>query len=109
MVEIGAYLKEQRKRCGITLNTVHERTGITDSRLSRLERGEGNSLEAGELRKLACIYRIPVVHLFVIAGYLEESDLQDYQYGFLNAHLLSDEERANIQTQINLLTKERSK
>lgn len=107
MKKIGSYLKAQRKKCGLSLSAVHERTGITDSRLSRLERGESSSLEPDELRILAEVYNLSIVHILMMAGYLEESDLLDYQYGFSKASLLSSEERQSIQTQINLLTKER--
>lgn len=107
MSDIGSYLKEQRNRCHLSLKDVHEQTGITDSKLSRLERGEGKFLDPDELKRLAHLYGIDVIPLFIMAGYLVEDDLSKYQLVFQDADLLNEEERENVQTQINLLTKGR--
>ena len=107
MKKVGTYLKQQRIRCHLSLKDVYEQSGITDSKLSRLERGEGKMLEPPDLKKLARLYEIAVVPLYIMAGYLDEQDLRDYQFLFRNAELLSEEEKQNIQTQINLFTKGR--
>lgn len=106
MKDIGTYLKEQRMQCNLTLKEVQDQSGISDSKLSRQERG-GKSLSPEELKKLARLYHISAVPLFVMAGYLDESDLTDYQMGFQNAGLLYENEAACIQAQINLLTRGR--
>ena len=108
MSDIGSYLKDQRSRCHLSLKDVHEQTGITDSKLSRVERGEGKLLNPDELKKLALLYGIGVVPLFIMAGYLDESDLTSYQFFFQNADLLNEEEKEIVQTQINLLTRGRT-
>ena len=36
----GSYLKQLRKNKGLSLHDVYEETGITDSRLSKLERNQ---------------------------------------------------------------------
>ena len=107
MSNVGTYLKEARNRCHLSLKDVQERCGVTDSKLSRLERDEGRDLTPHDLKKLAQLYGIGVIPLYVMAGYLDESDLSDYQLVFENAGLLNEEERQSIQTQINLLTKGR--
>lgn len=107
MSALGSFLKEHRNRCNLSLKDVHEQTGITDSKLSRLERGEGKTPDPEELKKLARLYGIGVVSLYLLAGYLEERDLSDYQFVFKDADLLSEEEKENVQTQINLFTKGR--
>lgn len=107
MNDIGNYLKEARNKCHLSLKDVHDRCGVTDSKLSRMERGEGKPLNPSELKKLAQLYRISVVPIYIMAGYLDESDLSDYQLVFKNADLLDEEEKQSIQTQINLLTKGR--
>lgn len=107
MSNLGAYLKEMRNKCHLSLKDVHEQCGVTDSKLSRLERGEGKLLDPCELKKLAQLYKISIVPLYIMAGYLDESDLSDYQLVFQNANLLNEEERLSIQTQINLFTKGR--
>ena len=96
-----------RNKCRLSLKDVHEQCGVTDSKLSRLERGEGRIPAPHELKKLAQLYGIGVVPLYIMAGYLDESDLSAYQFVFDNADLLNEAERESIQMQINLLTKER--
>lgn len=107
MTDVGNYLKETRNKCQLSLKDVHDRCGVTDSKLSRMERGEGKPLEPAELKKLAQLYGVGVVPIYIMAGYLDESDLSDYQLVFKNADLLDEEERKIIQTQIDLLTKGR--
>lgn len=107
MNDIGIYLKEARNRCHLSLKDVYDRCGVTDSKLSRMERGEGKPLTPAELRKLARLYGVGIVPLYIMAGYLDESDLSDYQLVFRNTDLLNEEERQSVQTQIDLLTKGR--
>ena len=107
MKELGTYLKDQRIKCNLSMKDVFDQTGITDSKLSRQERGS-SMLKPDELKKLALLYHISAVPLFVMAGYLDETDLEDYQMGFQRAGLLNNAERECIQAQINLLTKERT-
>lgn len=107
MKNIGNYLKEARNKCHLSLNDVHNRCGVTDSKLSRMERGEGKPLDPAELKKLAQLYGISVIPIYIMAGYLDESDLSDYQLVFKNADLLNEEEKQSVQMQINLLTKGR--
>lgn len=107
MKDIGIYLKELRNQCQLSLKDVYERCGVTDSKLSRMERGEGRILDPTELKKLARLYGVSVVPLYIMAGYLDEQDLSGYQLVFNNTDLLNDEERQSIQTQIDLLTKGR--
>lgn len=107
MNDVGNYLKEMRNKCRLSLKNVYDRCGVTDSKLSRMERGEGKPLEPAELKKLAQLYGIGVVPIYIMAGYLNEGDLSDYQLVFKNADLLDEEEKKSIQTQIDLLTKGR--
>lgn len=107
MNDIGIYLKKARNKCHLSLKDVYDHCGVTDSKLSRMERGEGRPLDPVELRKLARLYNIGIVPLYIMAGYLDESDLSDYQLVFKNADLLNEEEKQSVQTQIELLTKGR--
>ena len=50
MSDIGNYLKEVRNKCHLSLKDVHDRCGVTDSKLSRMERGEGKPLDPAELK-----------------------------------------------------------
>lgn len=107
MSDLGTYLKELRNELHLSLKDVQERCGVTDSKLSRLERSEGRDFSPLELKKLAQLYGVNVIPLYIKAGYLDESDLSEYQLLFENANLLNEEEHSSIQTQINLLTKGR--
>ena len=107
MSTVGTYLKEVRNSRGFSLKDVQERCGVTDSKLSRLERGEGRDLTPYDLKKLAQLYEIDVIPLYIMAGYLDENDLSNYQLVFKNARLLNEEEKQSIQMQIDLLTKGR--
>lgn len=105
--DIGNYLKEARCKCHFSLKQVHSLCGVTDSKLSRMERGESKTYNATELKILAQLYGISVVPLYIMAGFLDANDLSDYQLAFKNADLLNEEEKESIQTQIDLLTKGR--
>ena len=60
MNELGVFLKQQRQTLHLSMSEVHEQTGITDSKLSRIERGEGRPLDPFELKKLAeLLYGVP--------------------------------------------------
>lgn len=107
MNDIGAYLKSQRQKLHLSLSEVHKLCGITDSKLSRFERGEGKAPSPSELKLIASVYGIDVVPLYILAGYLDESDLRAYQLVFHGAELLTIEERQSIQTQIELFVKGR--
>ena len=107
MNDIGNYLKEVRNKCHLSLKDVYDHCGVTDSKLSRMERGEGKPLDPAELNKLAQLYGIGVVPIYIMAGYLDESDLSEYQLVFKSADLLDEEEKQSIQKQIDLLTKGR--
>lgn len=56
MQGIGSVLKEYRNKLGFSLAEVHSKIGITDSRLSRIERGEGKFPVPNELKSLAHLY-----------------------------------------------------
>lgn len=108
MRSIGEYLKDKRTQLNLSLKEVKDKCGITDSKLSRIERGE-QLPEPSELRKLSVLYGLDIFSTFIMAGYLCEDDIAHYQYVFDNADLLNEEEKKNIQTQINLLTKGRKR
>lgn len=50
MNDLGTYLKELRNKLHLSLKDVQERCGVTDSKLSRLERGEGRDFSPLELK-----------------------------------------------------------
>lgn len=99
-------MKHKRNDLNLSLNYVTKKTGITDSRLSRIEKGE-KIPEPTTLKLLAELYQIDLVNLYMQVGYLDDIDLSSYQRVFYGSELLSDDERKHIQEEINLFTKGR--
>ena len=104
MSELGNRLKESRERSGLSQKKVYEITGITDSRLSKMERGQIDCTP-GDLKKLAHLYSIRLIPLYVLADYLSEKDIEEYQFVFQGVSSLDDEEMQHIQTQIDFLNR----
>ncbi len=102
MNELGKHLKNCRKKCGLSLKAVEKKTGITDSRLSKIENGH-LKCPGSELRLLAITYNEPVISMFLAAGYLIPDDLKEYQYVFHGVEMLDPDERKHIQDEINYL------
>ena len=98
--DLGKRLRAYRNNLGYSLKQVYEQTGITNSRLSKIEH---NTLHcpAAELKKLCELYSVPAIPPFIKAGYLDQKDLQDYQTFFTGSEELDDEERKHIQWEIN--------
>lgn len=102
MKNLGQYLKGARNKLGLSLIEVKAQTGITDSRLSKIENGQLNC-PIDELRSLAILYQIPMVNLFLKAGYLIPEDLKAYQLVFQGVERLDEDEKNHIQDGINFL------
>lgn len=107
MSEFGNYLKDIRSRKGLSLAKVHELTGITNSRLCRTENGADGILNPVEIKKLASLYDVAVVPMYLMAGYLDKSDLEEYRSGFSNTELLDSDEKKHIQDQIDFIIKKK--
>lgn len=108
-MKIGQYLKDRRIQCGLSLKKVHIQTGISDSKLSRLECCAPRSEPGPEvLQMLSKLYNFNLVECYLVTGYLDAESLSSYTQVFQNTELLSEDERALIQNLINMLTKERS-
>lgn len=76
MSKLGEYLKSVRIQQGLSLKDVYKDTGISDSKLSRIENGSNMSEAApGILQALAELYKIDLVELYLIAGYLDDEIL----------------------------------
>lgn len=106
MSELSNRLKVSREKCGLSLKKVYEVTGITDSRLSKMERGQID-YTPDDLIKLAHLYNIHLIPLYVSAGYLNEEDIKEYQFVFHGVSYLDEEEMQCIQALIDLLNKKR--
>ncbi len=107
MQNLGEYLRQLRNDCGLSLYKVYERTGITDSRLSKAENGAWCNLKLSEIRKLADLYEAPVIPMCMMAGLFDESDIEEYHSGFKNVALLDDEDKQHVQSEIDYILKKK--
>ncbi len=69
MSELGSYIKELRKKMGLSLGKVAQSTGFSRSYIYYIEE-EKKKPNPTLLRKLAELYRVRPDDLFVRAGYL---------------------------------------
>lgn len=106
MNSLGLYLKTSREKSGFSQKEVYNKTGITDSRLCRIE-NDSTICPPNELRKLSELYQISIIDTFLMAGYITENDLRDYQMAFEGVLDLTDEEKTHIQQCIHLFIKGR--
>lgn len=102
MSDFGKRLKAYREMLGLSLKQVTEQTGITNSRLSKIERGRLNCPPA-DLKKLAKVYDVQLVSLYLEAGYMDSSDLMEYQLCFKGINKLDNDEKQHIQEQIDFM------
>lgn len=103
MCNLGSLLKSSRESKKLTLEQVEKATSITNSRLSRMENSMGKFPTPADLRKLAKLYDLDIVSLFICAGFLEESDLDNYQKCFKDIECLTVSEMSWVQEGISLL------
>lgn len=104
MVSVGVYLKRHRERLSLSLNAVCEQTGITTTRLNRIERNLINEPSPDALKKLAVLYGIDLIHLFKLAGYLDDQ-VSNEVYPFKNYEILNDDECKFIQQSIDFFAR----
>lgn len=105
MKRLGEQLRKLRQDLNFSLNDVYQKTGIHDSVLSHIEKGETRNPAPATLKKLAGLYNVSVISLYLLCGYLDENDLAEYQRCFSGVSLLNDEEKELVQKQIDILTK----
>ena len=76
MVEnFGEYLRTLRAEKRYSLREVEELSGVSNSYLGLIERGQRPIPGADILKKLAPVYDVPVRDLLATAGYLREEDI----------------------------------
>ena len=76
MVEnFGEYLRTLRVEKRYSLREVEELSGVSNSYLGLIERGQRPIPGADILKKLAPVYDVPVRDLLASAGYLREEDI----------------------------------
>jgi transcriptional regulator with XRE-family HTH domain len=70
----GEYLKQLRKKKGLTIKKLAELAGLSPSYLSRIERGERNIPNARFLKKLASPLNLTPQQMMIAAGYLNNDE-----------------------------------
>ncbi len=105
MSTLGAYLKELREKKALSLKDVYAATGVSDSKLSKIENGKNKEPSPFDLKKLAGFYCVDIISLYMIAGYLDKSSIADFARFFKGVDLLNEEEKHLIQHLIDLLIK----
>lgn len=73
--EMGEYLKKLREEKGLTTREVYDLAKVSNSYLSLVENGHRRA-SAGVLKKLASVYGVDYLDLYVKAGY---ADLAEYE------------------------------
>lgn len=99
---IGEKLKTIRVSKKISLNTVSKKTGITNSRLSKIERGIIAHPSLDDINTILKVYEVPLLSVLCEEGYCEKED------GILrNLESLSNFEISHIQDEIDFILKEK--
>jgi len=100
--ELGAQLRRIRRERGISLKEVSSRTGITNSRLSKLERGLLAEPSLAMLSKLSFLYSVSLSDMADWAGYYSGSEYRKNPW-IKNLENLSETERKSIQSVVDCL------
>lgn len=103
MFTLGQYLKNTREKNNFSLKEVQAKTGITDSRLSKIENDLYKEPSPTILKQLANLYKISIVDLFTRAGYMTYDSLDYSAQTFNGVDKLTDADKEHIQNQINYL------
>lgn len=101
---IGERLRELRLSKNISMDKIEELTGITDSRLSRIERGLNKHIAFDDLVKLLNVFDVPLLAFLRDVGYCEVNTSV-----LKHVELLNDFEIAHIQNEIDFILKEKGK
>ncbi|MDR1539075.1 MAG: helix-turn-helix domain-containing protein [Clostridiales bacterium] len=103
MSDVGEYLKKIRTEKKLSLKDVKALTDINDSVVSNIECGKTECPSPDNLQKLASAYHVPLVDLYLKAGYITLSDLSYYQLCFNGADSLSEQQHEAIQHLIDVI------
>lgn len=106
MPTLGNLLKTYRNELGLSMHQVTILTGITNSRLSKIERDQ-ILCPAIDLKKLAQTYNKSLIDLYIKAEYLSPADISDFQDGFNGVSILDEEERQHIQSEIDFINRKK--
>ena len=114
---LGSYLKEVRKKSGLSLREVEDATNISNAYLSQLENGRVTKPSPHILHGLATVYRVPYETLMERAGYVTLKKPSDQkgavrQSGQLPASSfedITDEEEVHLLGYLNFIRSQAKK
>lgn len=75
MSSFGEYIRTLREEQRLSLREVEKLSGVSNSYLGLIERGQRPIPQADILKKLAPVYDVPVRDLLKAAGYLENGKI----------------------------------
>ena len=99
---IGEKLRDIRNSKNLSLGAVESATGISDSRLSKIERGITEHPSLDDISTLLKFYEIPLISFLYQEGYCEKSGTS-----LKNLELLNNFEIEHIQAEIDFILKEK--
>ena len=99
---IGQRLRELRLAKNISMDQIEEMTGITDSRLSRIERGLIQHVAFEDVINLLKAFDVPLIAFLCNEGYCEIDNSV-----LKNVELLNEFEIAHVQSEIDFILKEK--
>lgn len=103
MQTLGEYLHILRAKKGLSLSDVGKSTGITTTRLNRIEHDHTKEPSPHALMILAEFYDVSLIDLYIRAGYLKGDTLNTCPKIFTGVENLDDNDRNHIQQQIDYL------
>lgn len=102
MSNIGSYIKQKRDSMGYSLKKLASLSGISDSELLKIEKGERKNPNGKYLSDIAKALEISPFELFLEAGYIEQSDIPQ-ELPFKSIDKLSPSELELVQLFIDFL------
>ncbi len=112
--ELGQYLQDIRKRCGLSLRRVNELKGISYSHLNMIEHGK-RGVTPALLKNLAELYKIDYLDLYEKAGYIdlinsdEKIAIAASTKGGIDLSEICDEDKETLMNIYNMMRNKKSK
>ena len=77
-MELGIMLKKARERLNLTTQEVSQKTNISTTDINYIENGKKNKINPFMLKKLCKLYKLNLLEIYKMIGYVDESDLIEY-------------------------------
>lgn len=91
LVALGNHLRSSRNAKGTSLEAVAGPAKISAAYLHKLERGTVNNPSPRILARLASVLDVPYLHLMLLAGYLDEVQVEEVRTASPRPHPLADQ------------------